>query len=422
MRSPRFARSLGTFATLALALVTLIFVFNRPVMAQATTGSLKGVVTDANGAVVSGATITAKNEATGIETQATSSGEGLYEFTRLAPGKYAVTTEASNFKRSVNTGVEVKVGVVNPLDIKLQAGAITETVTVTAGTEEIVNRDQAQLSTSFETRKVEELPSNAAGGGIDTLALLAPGVVPGFGNVNSNGTTLSVNGNRARSNNFTLDGTDNNDLTIGGPNFFVDNQDAVQEFQLITNNFSAQYGRNQGAIVNIVTKGGTNEFHGSGFEFHRNSSALDAMTNAERADPNRSQRDKFISNVFGGTFGGPIIKQKAFFFVDGQLTRQRQTFLFQAGNPAILPSGLATLAANFPGNPAIAAIVNQSVFALQPSARVQGGGSATTGNICFPKDPTLACSGANAVNVPTAFPEYRCPSTKKSLVCAATST
>jgi outer membrane receptor protein involved in Fe transport len=409
MRSPRFVRSLWTIATLALALVTLIFVFNRPVMAQATTGSLKGVVTDANGAVVSGATITAKNEATGIEAQTQSSGDGLYEFARLTPGKYTVTTEASNFKRTVNTGVDVNVGVVNPLDIKLQAGAISETVTVTAGTEEIVNRDQAQLSTSFETRKVEELPSNAAGGGIDTLALLAPGVVPGFGNVNSNGTTLSVNGNRARSNNFTLDGTDNNDLTIGGPNFFVDNQDAVQEFQLITNNFSAQYGRNQGAIVNIVTKGGTNEFHGSAFEFHRNSSALDAMTNAERSDPNRGRRDKFISNVFGGTFGGPIVKQKAFFFVDGQLTRQRQTFLFQAGNPAILPAGLATLSANFPGNPAIAALVNQSVFALQPSARVQGAGTATTGNLCFPKDPTLACSGANAVLVPTGFPEYLLP-------------
>ena len=406
MNSPRLVRSLWAVATFALALVTLIFVFNRPVMAQATTGELKGTVVDQNGAVVPGASVTAKSDETGTEATVTSSSDGTYYFPRLAPGKYTVTATASGFKKTAATGVTVNVGVVNPLDVKLETGAVSETVTVTADTEQIINRDQAQISNTFETRKVEELPSNSAGGGIDTLALLAPGVVPGFGNVNSNGTTLSVNGNRARSNNFTLDGTDNNDLTIGGPNFFIDNQDAVQEFQLITNNFSAQYGRNQGAIVNIVTKGGTNEFHGSAFEFHRNSSALDAMTNAERADPNRSKKDKFISNVFGGTFGGPIVKNKAFFFVDGQLIRQRQTFLFQAGNPAILPSGLATLAANFPGNPAIAALVNQSVFALQPTARVQGGGSALTGNICFPKDPTLACSGANAVNVPTGFPEY----------------
>src|SRR5262249_50757256 len=199
-------------------------------------------------------------------------------------------------------------------------------------------------------RKVSELPSNSAGGGIDTLALLAPGVVPGFGNVNSNGVTLSVNGNRSRSNNFTLDGTDNNDLSIGGPNFFVDNQDAVQEFQIITNNFSAQYGRNQGAIVNIVTNGGTNQFHGTGFEFHRNSSSLDAMRHDGGGDASRSRRDKFLRNGFGGTFGGPIKKNKVFFFADGQLIRQRQTFTFKPTSPIITAPGLATLAANFPGN------------------------------------------------------------------------
>ncbi|MCV4731645.1 Plug domain-containing protein, partial [Escherichia coli] len=116
------------------------------------------------------------------------------------------------------------------------------------------------ISSNFDRRKVSELPTNAVGSGIDTLALTVPGVTPGFGNVNSNGTTLSVNGNRARSNNFTIDGTDNNDLSIGGPSYFISNPELVQEFQIITNNFSAQYGRNQGAIVNIVTRGGTNEF------------------------------------------------------------------------------------------------------------------------------------------------------------------
>jgi hypothetical protein len=139
--------------------------------------------------------------------------------------------------------------------------------------------------------------------------------------VNSNGTTLSVNGNRARANNFTIDGTDNNDLSIGGPSYFVDNQDAVQEYQVITNNYSAQYGRNQGAVVNIVLKSGGNDFHGSLFEFHRNSAA-DALTNLERRDPGRSAKDKFISNVFGGTVGGPIKKNKAFFFFAFQDTRQ----------------------------------------------------------------------------------------------------
>lgn len=406
MRNPPIAKLLALLGALAMSL-TIIFVFSEPVMAQATTGTLKGTVTDPNGQIVSGATVTVRNDATGTEASYVTGGEGSFTVPSLPPGKYTVTVApTSGFSRKIITGVDVRIGTDTDLKIGLEVGAPTETVTVTGNTEEIVQTN-SQISASFESRKVEELPSNAAGGGIDTLALLAPGVVPGFGNVNSNGVTLSVNGNRARANNFTLDGTDNNDLTLGGPNFFISNQDSVQEFQLITNNYSAQYGRNQGAIVNIVTKSGTNEFHGSAFEFHRNSSALDAMTNLQRADPTRSRRDKFISNVFGGTFGGPIVKNKAFFFVDGQMIRQREGFNFQSTAPAITPAGLTTLSAAFPGNPAIAALVNQSVFAIQPAARPRadvGGGT-----LCFPRDPTLPCTGANAVVVPTAFAEYPLP-------------
>src|SRR5262249_6315585 len=285
--------------------------FSASAMGQETKGRLTGTIVDPNGQVVAGASVTAKNQATGVEVPSTTTnGEGGFVLSNLDPGKYTITVSGSGFKTAAVTDIDVKLGT-NDIKVAMTIGATTETVTVVGNTEEIV-QTPSQQSSSFESRKVSELPSNSAGGGIDTLALLAPGVVPGFGNVNSNGVTLSVNGNRSRSNNFTLDGTDNNDLTIGGPNFFISNQDSVQEFQIITNNFSAQYGRNQGAVVNIVTKGGTNEFHGSGFEFHRNSSSLDSMTNAERADPARGRRDKFVSNVFGGTFGGPIKKNKAF--------------------------------------------------------------------------------------------------------------
>ncbi|MFN2597204.1 MAG: carboxypeptidase regulatory-like domain-containing protein, partial [Pyrinomonadaceae bacterium] len=392
---------------LALTLVSLVPLSATPAMAQASTGILTGTIADPSGAAIPNAKVTAKNQETAKEDTVAATGEGNYTFPSLPPGKYTVTVEAAGFKRAVTTDVDVRIGTENRRDVAMTAGALEETVTVTAGTADEVAQTTSQISSSFESRKVSELPSNAAGGGIDTLALLAPGVVPGFGNVNNNGTTLSVNGNRARSNNFTLDGTDNNDLTIGGPNFFISNQDSVQEFQLVTNNYSAQYGRNQGAIVNIVTKGGTNEFHGSGFEFHRNSSALDAENNLEHADPNRGSPDKFVSNVFGGTFGGPIVKNKAFFFVDGQMIRQRQQFLFQSGSPAITKAGLATLAAAFPGNPAVATLINQNIFALQPTARSQPGGDA--GTVCFPRDPSLACSGANAVLVPAVFPQYDLP-------------
>src|SRR5712692_6384936 len=399
MRSSPTAKPLASFAMLTLFLMALIFVFSSSALAQVVTGTLTGTVVDPNGAVVSGASVTVKSETTGKENSTTTSGDGLFRVPDLPPGKYTVTIAGSGgFSGKAVTGVDVKLGQITDIKVDLAIGSATATVTVTAGTEEIVQRDTSQISSSFETRKVQDLPSNAAGGGIDTLALLAPGVVPGFGNVNSNGVTLSVNGNRARSNNFTLDGTDNNDLSIGGPNFFVDNQDAVQEFQIITNNFSAQYGRNQGAVVNIVTKGGTNQFHGSGFEFHRNSSSLDAMRNDERADPTRSRRDKFVSNVFGGTFGGPIKKNKAFFFVDGQLIRQRQTFTFNPGNPIITAPGLAMLAAQYPGNAEIGVLVNQSLAALRSTVSVV----TPAGNLCFPKDFTVACSLTSALLVPAA--------------------
>lgn len=406
MSNSRSRRALSFVMALALTLVSLV-PLSTPVMAQATTGVLTGTIADPSGAAIPGARITVKNQATGVEQTVTGTGEGNYTFPTLPPGKYTITVEAAGFRRAITTDVDVRIGTENRRDIAMQTGALEETVTVTAGTADEVAQTTSQISSSFESRKVEELPSNAAGGGIDTLALLAPGVVPGFGNVNSNGVTLSVNGNRARSNNFTLDGTDNNDLTIGGPNFFVSNQDSVAEFQVITNNYSAQYGRNQGAVINIVTKGGTNQFHGTGFEFHRNSSALDAMTNAERAEKgiSRDRRDKFISNVFGGTFGGPIVRNKAFFFVDGQLIRQRQTFTFRPGNPVITTAGLQQLAAAFPNNAAIAAIVNQSLFALRPNAQI----TTSAGTVCFPRDPTQACSGANAVLVPAAFAQFSVP-------------
>jgi len=172
----------------------------------------------------------------------------------LPPGSYTVTTEASNFKRFVRTGSQVKAGEVSSINIDLVAGNVSETVTVTAGSEDTLQTAQSQISATIDTRRVQDLPSNGAGGGIDTLALLIPGVIANrVGGTNTNGTGLSVNGNRGRSNNFQIDGSDNNDLSVGGPALFVDFQDSVQEFQVITNNFDARYGRNQGAIVNIVT-------------------------------------------------------------------------------------------------------------------------------------------------------------------------
>jgi outer membrane receptor protein involved in Fe transport len=386
----------------------LLFAVASVSFGQATTGSISGTVADPAGKVVSGATVTAKNEDTGVSSvSVNTTGDGLFVISNLNPGSYSVTVStASGFKTKTTTGVAVRLGLETPLSVSLEIGGASETVTIVASTDEIAQTN-SEITANFDKRKVSELPSNAAGGGIDTLALNIPGVTPGFGNVNQNGTTLSVNGNRARSNNFTIDGTDNNDLSIGGPSYFVSNTEIVQEFQVVTNNFSAQYGRNQGAIVNIITKGGTNDFSGSAFLYHRNASSLDAMNNIERRTVTRSAKDKFISNTFGFTFGGPIVKNKAFFFGSYQGIRQAQNFTSRGGNLAILSSEFARLRAAFPGNSAVNVLTTQGAFALTGFGTVRARPDRAVDKVCI--SVTAAVNCVNGVNetgfFAAAFPE-----------------
>ncbi len=405
MNRLRKAKSMASALAVAMMAALVMPLFAVPVMAQATTGSIRGVVTDQAGAVVTNAKVTAKNQATGVESPAfKSTAEGIYSLTNLNPGKYSLTVEASNFKRSVLTDIDVRLGETMTLDVTLEPGGVSETVTVTAGAEEVVNRESAQVSSSFDSRKVSELPSNAAGGGIDTLALLAPGVVPGLAG-NSNGTTLSVNGNRSRSNNFTIDGQDNNDLAVAGPAFFVTNQDAVADFQVVTNNFSAEYGRNQGAIVNIVTKSGTNDFHGSAFLFHRDQKLFDTLTNLERRG-GQEEAPPLLSNIFGGTVGGPVIKDKAFFFGSYQGIRQPASTIGRGTGLAFLPEEFSRLKATFPNNAAIAALADFGAFAITDLGSVRPRTDIDPfGIITLPINPALPATGANAASFRAAFPE-----------------
>ncbi len=371
----RTLRKMKRFATLSVFLMisTLLMPSSTlSVFAQATTGSIRGAVTDESGALISGASVKAKNQATGVESPVfTTTGEGIYNIPNLLPGKYTLTVEASNFKRAVFTDVDVRLGLEATIDATLQTGGVSETVTVVANSETTIQKETAQVSSNFDARQVAELPSNVAGAGIDTLALLVPGVVPnGLGGTNTNGTGLSVNGNRARSNNFSIDGQDNNDLAIGGPSYFVSNQDTVQDFQVITNNFSAQYGRNQGAIVNIVTRAGTNDLHGTASWFHRDRKLFESLTNKEKiaANPDGSRVNEdpppLLYNVYGGTLGGPIIENKAFFFGSYQGIRTRESFTARSTALAILPQDLARLKADFPNNPIAAALADFSAFAV----------------------------------------------------------
>jgi outer membrane receptor protein involved in Fe transport len=380
----RFRKSALSFAFLsALALVVLSLAGTA--MAQDTSGSLKGVVVDPNGSPVSGATVTAKSQETGRENSVSTGDTGTFVIPKLNPGKYTLTVETtSGFKKKSVTDLDVRLGENSMGNVALEVGSPAESVTVVATGEALINRDQSMISASFEARKVSELPSNAAGFGIDTLALLIPGVAQNSGGgTNTNGTGISVNGNRGRSNNFQIDGSDNNDLSVGGPNLFVSNSDQVQEFQVITNNYSAQYGRNLGSVVNIVTKGGGNQFHGSGFEYHQDQRNLDSLNNIERAAcvPNQPcYPNRFLSNIFGFTVGGPIVaprfgeggkaakllKDRAFFFVSYQGQRQPSTVTIRSAGFGINAADLPLLSAAFPGNTIINDIVrlNPSVIRL----------------------------------------------------------
>jgi outer membrane receptor protein involved in Fe transport len=368
------------FARVAAGLMVgalVFFMFSVLAFGQAQTGTLRGTVTDPNGQVVAGATVSAKNQSTGFTSPSTTNSDGQYVLSNLPPGKYTVTVEATaGFSKKAVTDVNVPIGQVTDLPITVAIGAATETVTVSSTGEELITKDQAQISTTFETRKIEELPSNGAGGGLDTLALLAPGVVASRNSgVNTNGAGLSVNGNRGRSNNFQIDGSDNNDLSIGGPSLFVDNQSQVAEYQIITNNFSAQYGRNSGAVVNIVTKQGGNDFHGDLFEYHQNWAHLNSLNNIERA-AGQLKPDQNIYNAFGGTVGGPIWlpkfgeggkslwkgKDKAFFFFAYQGVRNPFSTTLRGGSLSIFGTDTARLAATFPGNQAMQALATMQGF------------------------------------------------------------
>jgi outer membrane receptor protein involved in Fe transport len=323
-------------ATTLLALLLLVGV-PLSAAAQSTTGNLQGVVADSNGAVVKGATVRVTNSDTGITKEAVTNDEGFFRVTNLIPGRnYKVEVNAQGFSPSVREGVVVLLSTENDANMIVSAAGVTEQVEVTTG-EELIQTTQSQLSQSFQPKQITELP--LIGGSIDNLALLTPGVATPGDTDFTNGVGISANGNRGRSNNFQIDGQDNNDNSVAGPSLTITNTEAIGEYQIITNSFSAEFGRNSGAQINVITKPGTNEFHGSLFWYHDNS-ALDALTNVDDVRPagfqflvengypeftglaNRN-KNPYKNNRYGGAIGGPIMKDKVFFFATYEGNRFR---------------------------------------------------------------------------------------------------
>ncbi len=300
---------------LGLFLFAVIVCIAHPaiIQAQLTRGSVAGTVRDSNGAVVAGAVVKITNIGTNISREVTTSDDGFYRVSALDPGTYAVSIEKSGFKKLENKGVPVNIATETAYDAELTIGDVSASIDVTADAEAIsLNKTNGTVGAIFTERQAETLPLGAARS-IENLALLSPNV---FSAPGSSG--ISANGQRARNNNFTIDGSDNNDISVTIRTTPII-PEAVGEFQIQTNPYSVEFGRNSGAQININTKGGTNKFHGDVFEYYRGS-GLNAVDNIEKANGLR-QPSRFNRNQFGFGVGGPIIKDKTFFFYLFQLDR-----------------------------------------------------------------------------------------------------
>src|SRR6267142_2810597 len=302
LRSPRCRSILfGTVLAMALCLAAPF------VDAQSTGGRIRGTVIDASGGAVPTASVTLINEATHVTREVQTGANGEYVFLEVPVGTYQIDASSQGFKKYSRKGIVLNLNEVVSVDLTLQIGGSTEVVEVT-GAPPVVDTTSTQLGAVVNERAVSQLPLNAR----DTYQLLQlqPGVqgVGGsdlFYGSNQSGA-VSVNGGRGRSNNFNVNGGDGNDLFVNSPGI-QPTPDSIAEFRVLTNTFDAEYGRNSGAVINVVTKSGTNALHGNVYEFLRNQ-----LFNAKGFLDLRRPDDK--QNQFGGTLGGPIKKDRTFFF------------------------------------------------------------------------------------------------------------
>src|SRR6201982_2605195 len=357
---------------IAATLMAFLLSVVPPTNAQTYRGAIRGVVRDPSGAAIVGANVAAKNSDTGLARATVTVEDGGYVISELPAGMYQVEAESKGFGKFANNSVSVVVGLETPLDITLSVGARGESITVTEVTP-IIETSQDFLGGTVDQQLVAELP--LTGRDCGKLVALVPGVTvegSGVAGTEKGFGQFNINGNRDRSNNYMLDGTDNNDpwfnnsalnqVGITGAPATLLPVDAIQEFNLLSQ-FPAEYGRNSGGVVNIITKSGTNDFHGSAFEYAPNS-FWDARN---YFNPVSNPQTRFINNQFGGSIGGPIIHDKTFFFgaYEGQRERVGSDFNFSvpttaqinaarslavSQNPAISTAPLDAILSSFPVN------------------------------------------------------------------------
>src|SRR5580765_1704180 len=357
---------------LVLAIAMLALLCAVPSLAQVVKGSISGTVADSQGAVVSGATVKAINNATGATLTTISDSSGSFHFNLIPVGDYKVEITAPGFRTTVQNNIVVAAGRDSSLGpIALTVGEVTTSVEVSAAAP-LIETTQSQVTNTFAGTQLTTFAGVTENQGLDNLALFIPGVVAardnGFSNTNG-GTGFSVNGLRGRNNDQQIDGQNNNDNSVGGPGLFLSDTEFVQQYILVTSQFGPEYGRNAGSVVNVITKSGSNAWHGSIYE-HENNTVLNSMTNFQKRFATDASGASLKSipranDEFGGfTIGGPVVKNKLFLF--GGFNQQiiSQNSLYTSAGNVPTPAGIATLSACFPGSQSLQALKSFGPYAI----------------------------------------------------------
>src|SRR2546430_712639 len=345
--------------TLLVGFAIFTFVTAAMSQAQSNAADLQGVVRDPKGAVVTNATVTARNIATNVSREATTNDDGFYKIVNLAPGDYEITVSVSGYKTAVIQAVNLTVGQTAYQDSALKDGDITARVTITTAAPNVVETTNTAVSSTIDRQRIENLPINER----NYLSFALTSSMVGRDNGRPIGPAptsgLNFGGQRGRSNLVQVDGADYTDNSVNAARSTV-SQEAVQEFQVVTNSFAPEFGRSSGGVVNVVTKSGTNDWRGNLFGFLRHKSFQARNPFAPIAKP------PFTRAQYGGTLGGPLVKDRTFIFVSFE-QRQRHESGFFTSNVAQGLTGSVTLpplAAGFPTQtlrnvtPAQAAYIN----------------------------------------------------------------
>ena len=313
---------LRTSTRVLFVCLAVVFCYSAAMsQAQSNAADLQGRVRDPQGAVVSGATVTARNTATNSSRDATTDDDGFYKIVNLSPGEYEITVKAPNYKTAVVPSVKLTVGQTGNQDIPLEVGDLTATVTVTSVSPSIVETTATSVNSTVDQQRIDNLPINER----NYLSFALTTSTVGRDNGRPIGpaptTGLNFGGQRGRSNLVQVDGADNTDNSVNASRSTV-SQEAVQEFQVVTNSFAPEFGRSSGGVVNVVTKGGGNEFQGNIFGFLRHKSFQARNAFAPVADP------PFTRAQYGATLGGPFLKNRTFFFAAFEQRQRHESGFF----------------------------------------------------------------------------------------------